>query len=131
MTSKQPHKVVQIHMRHPVKVFILWTRNNAKKWKQNDKRKKEKMLETITCEFMILVVLRFFRLTGDCATVQIFFSLRAYIIDFSFILSIVTNHSFFLRLVIISCHYGVITILELKYFVCLIIMIFYHSNINR
>lgn len=69
LKSEDPDKIKPL--------LLVQNRNNVIKWKQNAiKEIKINMLETITCEFMILVVLRFFRLTGDCATVQIFFSLR-------------------------------------------------------
>ena len=105
--------------RHCTYVQYYIIKNAVEKQKSNkrNRNKTKKMLETITCEFMILVVLRFFRLTGDCATVQIFFLFVLDIIDFSFILSIVTNHSFFLRLVIISCHFRVI------YYTCRVEMV--------
>ena len=110
---------IRISKQATVQYYTCTSNNVVEKQKCNkrNRNKNNKMLETITCEFMILVVLRFFRLTGDCATVQIFFLFVLHIIDFSFILSIVTNHSFFLRFVIISCHFRVI------YYTCRVEMV--------
>ena len=87
----------------------MCTKNNAVKWKKNAIKERKKNAGNNYLQIYDSCGFAFFssnrRLRNGS---NIFFLFALHIIDFSFILSIVANHSFFLRLVIISCHFRVI-----------------------